>query len=288
MVEQVIINGVVMGCYYILIAIGLSIIYGVLGISHFAHGSVAMLGGYICYLFVTSLGLDFIPAVLISAVVIAGVGVLIERGGYRPLRDKNAPHINVFIVALGIGMIIDNVTQYIFGPDQVTIPNDYNDVINIGGVRIAGMRLYLIIVTFALIIALALYLKKTKLGKAIRATAQNGMASTMMGINTNFVIAIVFAISSAMGAVAGSFMGALFAIYPAMGNATVMKGFAVLILGGLGSIPGTVVGGLIIGLVESFGSMYISSEFKEIYAFLIMIAVLMFKPTGLFGAKESR
>lgn len=282
------INGIVMGCYYILIAIGLSIIYGVLGISHFAHGSVAMLGGYICYLIVTRMGIDFIPAVLISAVVIAALGVLIERVGYRTLRDRNAPHINVFIVALGIGMIIDNTTQYILGPDQVTIPNNYNTVINLGGVKIAGMRFYLMIVTFALIILLALYLKRTKLGKAIRATAQNSRASTMMGINTNFVIAIVFAISSAMGAVAGSFMGTMFAIYPSMGNATVMKGFAVLILGGLGSIPGTIIGGLAIGLLESFGAMYISSEFKEIYAFIIMIAVLMFKPTGLFGAKESK
>jgi branched-chain amino acid transport system permease protein len=286
MLEQIIINGIVMGCYYVLIAVGLSIIYGVLGISHFAHGSVAMLGGYICYLFVMRAGFDFIPAVLISCALSALVGIAIERFGYRPLRTHGAPQINVFIVALGIGMIIDNVTQLIFGPDQVRVPTSYNDVIAIGDVKIAGMRFWLIIATFLLIALFSLYLKKTKMGKAIRATSENMTASTMMGVNTNVVIAIVFAVGSLMGAIAGSFMGSLFAIYPAMGNATVMKGFAVLILGGLGSTKGIVIGGLIIGLAESFGAMYISSDFKEIYAFIIMIVVLMFRPNGLFGSRE--
>jgi branched-chain amino acid transport system permease protein len=287
MLEQVLINGIVMGCYYVLIAIGLSIVYGILGISHFAHGSVAMFGGYMCYLFASKVGIDFIPSVLVSVVLTACLGILIERIGYRPLRTRNAPPINVFIVALGIGMIIDNTVQYILGPDQVTIPNHYNQVLEFGNVRIAGMRIWLVLATAVLIGAFALYLKRTKLGKAIRATSQNPAASTMMGINTNFVIAIVFAIGSAMGAVAGGFMGSVFSIYPSMGNGTVMKGFAVLILGGLGSIPGTVVGGLIIGLAEALGAMYISSEFKEIYSFIIMIAVLIFRPSGLFGSKES-
>jgi branched-chain amino acid transport system permease protein len=286
MLEQIIINGIVMGCYYVLIAVGLSIIYGVLGISHFAHGSVSMLGGYICYLFVMRAGFDFIPSILISCAISALVGIAIERLGYRPLRSHGAPQINVFIVALGIGMIIDNVTQLIFGPDQVRIPTSYNDVIAIGDVKIAGMRFWLIIATFLLIALFSLYLKKTKIGKAIRATSENTTASAMMGVNTDMVIAIVFAVGSLMGAIAGSFMGSLFAIYPAMGNATVMKGFAVLILGGLGSTKGIVIGGLIIGLAESFGAMYISSDFKEIYAFVIMIVVLMFRPNGLFGSRE--
>ena len=286
MVGQVLVNGLVMGCYYILIAIGLSTIYGVLGISHFAHGSVAMLGGYICYLLVSRAGFDIIISMIISMAFSAVLGIAIERFGYRPIRTRNSPAINVFIVALGVGMLIDNLTQLIFGPDQVIIKTQYNDVFDIGGLKVAELRLYLMAVTIVLIALLALYMQKTKLGKAIRATAQNSEAGVMMGINTNVIIAVVFAVSSAYGAVAGSFMGALFAVYPTMGNVTVMKGFAVLILGGLGSIPGTVVGGLIVGLVEAFGAFYISSEFKEIYAFVIMILILIIKPSGLFGRKE--
>ena len=286
MVQQVLVNGLVMGCYYILIAVGLSTIYGVLGISHFAHGSVSMIGGYLCYLLVSNAGVPFVLAIIISMVFSAVLGVVIERFGYRPIRTSNAPGINVFIVALGIGMLIDNLTQYFFGPDQVIIKTSLTGVVSLGSLKVSQMRLVLMAVTLVLIVLLVLYMQKTKLGKAIRATAQNRDAAVMMGINTNVIIALVFAISSAYGAVAGSFMGSLFAVYPSMGNGTVMKGFAVLILGGLGSIPGTVVGGLIIGLFEALCSFYISSDFKEIYAFAIMILVLIIKPNGLLGRKE--
>ncbi|MGL6199657.1 MAG: branched-chain amino acid ABC transporter permease [Lachnospiraceae bacterium] len=284
MIIQQLFNGVVQGSYYILVAIGLSIIYGILGISHFAHGSVTMLGGYICYLIVTNMGIGLIPAMLISMVMIAILGMVIERVGYRPL--ENAPPINAFIIALGIGMLIENVVQFLFGPDQVIIPNNIQGAVSIGGLLMVKLRLYLILTAIALVAALALYMKYTKLGKAIRATAQNREASILVGINTNIVKSIVFAIGSLLGGVAGSFIGTLYAVYPSMGNATVMKGFAVLILGGLGSIPGAVVGGLIIGITESLGSMFISSEFKDIFAFIIMIIVLMVRPQGLFGTKE--
>ena len=284
MITQTIFNGLVTGSYYILIAIGLSTIYGVLGISHFAHGSVAVFGGYVTYYITNLVGLPLLVGVLISIVVSALLGVVIERLGYKQIRKRKSLE-NIFIVALGAGMLIDNVIELLFGPDQVVIKNNFNRTFKIGNLKVAELRLYIILVTILLIILLTLYMKKTKFGKAIRAVSQNSEASIMMGVNTELVIAVVFAVSSAYGAIAGSFMGTLFAIYPTMGGFTVMKGFAVLIIGGLGSTSGTVVGGIIIGLVESFGAHYISSDFKEMYAFIIMIAVLMFKPEGLFAEK---
>jgi len=281
---QQLLNGLVMGSYYVLIAIGLSIVYGILGISHFAHGSVVMVGGYITFVVVSRIGLNFFAAMLVSMVLTALLGIVIERVAYRPVR--NAPPINAFIIALGLGMIIDNIMTLIFGPDQVIIPNPFRSVISIGNVHIAVLRVLMIICCCVLVAVLLAFMKYTVMGKAIRATSQNREASLIMGININVVTAIVFALGSAFGAVAGSFIGALFAVYPSMGTFTVQKGFAVLILGGLGSVPGAIAGGLIIGITESLGSMLISSDYKDVFAFVIMIAVLMFKPQGLFGGKE--
>ena len=230
------------------------------------------------------MGLPLVAGILVGVIASALLGVAIERLGYKQVRKRKSPG-NMFIIALGAGMLIDNVIELLFGPDQVVIKNSFNKIFSIGNLKVAELRLYVILVTIVLVVLLTLYMQKTKFSKAIRAVSQNREASIMMGINTDLVVAVVFAISSAYGAIAGSFMGTLFAIYPTMGGFTIMKGFAVLIIGGLGSTMGTVVGGILIGLVESFGAHFISSDFKEMYAFILMIIVLMIRPQGLFTEK---
>jgi branched-chain amino acid transport system permease protein len=281
---QQILNGIVMGSYYILIAIGLSIIYGVLSIPHFAHGSVVMLGGYFAFVLIRNFGANFVVAILISMVITAAVGIVIERLSYRPVR--NAPPINAFIIALGLGMFIDNTVTAVFGANQIILRNPFTAVVTVGPIHVAVLRIFMVVTCAVLVAALVVFMKYTRLGKAVRATSQNREASLMVGVNTDIVTAIVFGLGSAYGAVAGSLIGALFAVYPSMSSFLIQKGFAVLILGGLGSVPGAVVGGLVIGLTENLGSMFISSEYKDVFAFVIMIVILMFKPKGLFGGKE--
>jgi branched-chain amino acid transport system permease protein len=283
---QQIINGVVMGGYYILIAIGLFLVYGVLQIPHFAHGSVITLGGFITYLLVSSAGANFFVAIFICIVISVAIGIGIERGAYRPTR--NAPHINAFIVALGLGVLIENILTAVFGGNQVIIQNPFVSVYDIGGVHVSSLRVFMIVICFSLVVALICFMQFTKMGKAVRAASQNREASLMVGINTEVVTAVVFGLGAAFGAVAGSLVGALFAVYPALGMSITMKGFAVLILGGLGSIRGVIVGGLIIGLAESIGSMLISSEYKDVFAFAIMIIILVFIPSGMFGGERKQ
>lgn len=281
---QQIANGLIVGSLYVLIAMGLSLIFGILSIPHFAHGSVAIASGYICYVLVSNLNLNFFLSMIISMAIAFLVGVLIERITYRPVRK--APLINSFIIALGMVFVIDNLLAIIFGPHQLIVPTDYNQVYEIAGIRIASLRLYLLLTCVILMVLLYFFINRTKTGKAIRAVAQNSEASMVVGINTNRITSIVFGIGSALAAVAGVFIGALLAIFPTMGTNYIMKAFAVLILGGLGSFPGAIIGGMIIGVTESIGSAVLSSSYRDIFAFVIMIIILIFKPQGLFGGKE--
>jgi len=278
---QLLLNGIVIGSYYILIALGLSIIFGVLDIPHFAHGSVAMFSGYIAYLVVSNYNASIFVAIIVSIIFATIIGVILEIVAYRPV--VNAPPINSFIIALALMMVIDNVATVVFGSNQVSIRSASNEVFSLGSVSLSEHRLYLLLTTFILVTGLYLFMKYSKTGKAIRAVSQNKEAAQVVGINTNRISSIVFGLGSGMAGAAGAFMGILFALYPAMGGHTVMKGFAVLILGGLGSFPGTVIGGLLIGITENFGVAMLSSSYKDLFAFVILIIVLVFKPSGLFG-----
>jgi len=280
---QLLVNGLVTGSFYVLIALGLTIIYGILDISHFAHGSVAMLSGYIGYIIVSDLGLNLFVALVLSMIFAAFVGMVLERLAYRPVKD--APHINGFIIALALMLIIDNLAVIIFGPNQVSIRTDYTDVFKFASVSISSLRVYLFITSILLVTTLYIIIKYTKIGKAIRAVAQNKEAAKIVGIDTDRISSVVFALGSAMAGAAGIFIGAVFALYPAMGGHTVMIGFAILILGGLGSFPGAIIGGFIIGLAETFGAAWISSAYKDLFAFLVLILVLVFKPSGLLGKR---
>ena len=281
---QQMLNGLAIGSVYIVIALGLTVVFGILGIAHFAHGSVAMSGGYLTFFFGERLGIGFFQAMALAMLAGAVIGLLIERLAYRPVRD--APHINAFIIALvGLTMMVEGINLLSFGADQVVIQTPYRGVFNVGGVAVAELRLLVILTAFTLIGAVALLISRTKTGKSIRAVAQNRPAAVLMGVNVNRVSAIVFSVSSALGAAAGALVGALLAIAPGVGEGLAVKGFAVLILGGLGSIPGAIVGGLVLGVSESLAAGFISSAYKDVIAFMVMIVVLLFRPEGLLGKR---
>ena len=280
---QQVLNGLAIGAVYTLIALGLTVVFGILGIAHFAHGSVAMLGGYLTFAVMERWGLPFFVSMALA--MIAGVlaGLLIERLAYRPVRD--APHINAFIIALGLTMMIEGFNLLAFGADQVVIQTPYRSVFNIGGIAVAELRVIVILTACMLIGITALLIRKTKTGKAIRAVAQNRHAAILMGVNVERISQVVFGISSALGVAAGALIGALLAIAPGVGESLAVKGFAVLILGGLGSIPGAVLGGLILGVSEAMAAGFISSAYKDVIAFLVMIGVLLLRPEGLLGKR---
>jgi len=256
-------------------------VFGILGIAHFAHGSVSMFGGYLTFFFVTSWGFPLLLAILVALVVGLLLGVLIELLAYRPVRNAN--HINAFIVALGLTMMVEGLNLEFFGHEQVVIPTNLSRVFEVGGVTVPELRLYVIIAAALLILAMTLFVEKTKTGQAIRAVAENRDAAILMGVNVNTIPMVVFAISTALGVCAGVMVGSLFAIAPGIGEGLVVKGFAVLILGGLGSIPGAVVGGLVLGITEALAAGFISSAYKDVIAFVVMITVLLFRPQGLMG-----
>ncbi len=276
-------NGLAIGAVYTLIALGLTVVFGILGIAHFAHGSVAMCGGYLTFVCSERWGLPFFAAMGLAMLAGAVMGLLIERLAYRPVRD--APHINAFIIALGLTMMIEGMNLLMFGADQVVIQTPYRGVFNVGGIAIAQLRVLVILTACVLIGIIALLISRTKTGKSIRAVAQNRQAAVLMGVNVNMVSLVVFAISSALGVSAGALIGALLAIAPGVGEGLAVKGFAVLILGGLGSIPGAIVGGVILGVSEAMAAGFISSAYKDVIAFLVMIVVLLFRPEGLLGKR---
>ena len=278
---QQIVNGLAIGGVYVLIALGLTIVFGILGIAHFAHGSVSMFGGYLTFFLASSVGLPLILAILAALATGMVLGLAIEFLAYRPVRNAN--HINAFIVALGLTMMVEGLNLYFFGHEQVVIPTSMDRVFNIGGVTIPELRLWVMVTALILIVAMTLFVDRTKTGQAIRAVAENRDAAILMGVNVNTIPLIVFAISTALGVAAGIMVGALFAIAPGTGEGLVVKGFAVLILGGLGSIPGAIVGGIVLGITEALAAGFISSAYKDVIAFVVMIVVLLFRPQGLLG-----
>ena len=280
---QQILNGLAIGSVYTLVALGLTVVFGILGIAHFAHGSLAMFGGYLTFVFSTSMGLSFFASIAMAMPVGAVMGMLIERLAYRPVRD--APHINAFIIALGLTMMLEGGNLLLFGADQVIIQTPYQKVFDFGGIFVAQLRMVVIVTAVTLVAVVTLLLLKTKTGKSVRAVAQNRHAAVLMGVNVNFVSSVVFAISSALGVAAGALIGALLALAPGVGESFAVKGFAVLILGGLGSLPGASLGGLVLGVSESLAAGFLSSAYKDVISFLIMILVLLVMPQGLMGKK---
>ena len=282
---QQIINGMVTGSIYAMLGLGLSQIYGVLGISHFAHGSVMMFGGYVAYTACKILGLNFWFALIVATVVCGFIGVLIEKFFYRKI--ISGPGINIFIVAMGLVYIFETICQMIWGADQVAIRTNLTQTIMIGGVSVTLLRLTIFTISVLMLCLLYVLMKHTKLGRSIRAVAQNKDAAAIVGVSVNKTYSLVFLIGSALAGMIGVLYSAQYSTYPTLGGSIVLQGFCVTILGGMESIFGIFVGGLLFGMIEVMGGFVIGTEFKDAFGFIAIILVLMLKPEGLFTKKQS-
>lgn len=290
---QQLINGLSLGSIYALIALGYTMIYGVLKFINFAHGDVFMIGAYAGF-YVAPLVLRIFPSpfggilvLLISMLVCAVLGMIIEKLAYSPLR--NAARLTVLITAIGVSLFLEYTGQLFFGADPRRFPELVvnAELMNLKGVIISLNEVIVLLTALLLMIGLQIIVMKTKLGTAIRAVSYNGVAASLMGINTSVVISFTFILGSALAGAAGVLYALSYpSIDPLMGILPGLKAFVAAVLGGIGNIPGAMVGGLIIGVVETFTVGYISPTYRDAIAFTILILILFFKPTGLFGTTQ--
>jgi branched-chain amino acid transport system permease protein len=284
MLLQQIINGLTQGSIYSLIAIGFTLIFGVLGLVNFAHGEVYMVGAFLGFFLITGLKLSFLPALLLAMVGSAFVGVIVELVAFRTLR--NAPDVAPMVCTLGLSVVLQNAAMLWWGSDTKSLPTDSFELqfYPIFNVQVSNAQLLILGVAIVLMLVLQLILYRSKIGKAIRATAQNKDAASLMGVNINKIIAATFALGSALGGAAGVLIGMYYnAFYPMMGFGAGLKAFTATVFGGLTSVPGAVLGGLILGVVENLTAAYISSGYRDMIAFALLVLVLLIKPSGLFG-----
>lgn len=280
---QQLINGISIGSIYALMAVGYSLVYSIMNFSNFAHGSVIMLGAYFGFFAMKFLGAAFPVAFLLAAGGAALVAVILERLAYKPLRDRNAPFLYFIITAMGASIFIDNFVIATIGPTPKMYPQIFEQApIILGELAIGRIDLAMFVISAVCLVALIIFIDHTKMGKAIQATAYNMKASALMGINTNFVIVLVFAIGGGLAGIAGVLYGMKYQVYPQIGNIT-MKSFIAAVFGGLGSLPGALIGALLLGLIETMVSGYLSTQYRDLIAFIILIAMLVVRPTGIMG-----
>ncbi|MDI6895646.1 MAG: branched-chain amino acid ABC transporter permease [Bacillota bacterium] len=280
-VLQQVINGLVLGSTYALIALGLTMLYGILGLVNWAHGEIYMLGAFAGFYFVAVKGLPFYLGLIVATLAMAAAGVFLERLVFRPLQDK--PHMNMIIGTLGLSTFLLNGAIVVWGSDPKKFPEVYSRIISLGGVSITVQRALVVVVTAIVIAALAVVIRKARIGKAMRACSEDMEVAALMGVEVRTVAMITSAVSAALAAIAGTLVGPIFLVYPQMSIQAVSKAFAVVIMGGLGNVEGAIVGGFLLGLAESLTAGFLSSFYKEIVSFVILILVLVFRPSGLFG-----
>ena len=284
---QTLISGLSLGSIYALIALGYTMVYGIAKMLNFAHGDIIMVGAYAVIVAVMQLSLPPVIAILISIIVCAVLGVVIERLAYKPLRQ--AQPLTVLITAIGVSYLLQNVALLIFGSEQKAFPTILKlPAIKLGQVTIDGITLVTLGGTAIIMIALTRFINKTKLGTATRAVSEDKEAAGLMGISTNRTITITFAIGSALAAVASIFYGATYVyIKPTTGAMPGIKAFTAAVFGGIGSIPGAMLGGVLLGLIEQFSKTYISTLWADAIVFGVLVLVLVVKPTGLLGKQMS-
>lgn len=281
------INGISLGSVYALIALGYTMVYGIAKMLNFAHGDVIMIGGYVVFVTASGMGLPPLAAIIISMAVCTVLGVTIERVAYRPLRG--ASPLAVLITAIGVSYLLQNVALLVFGSDTkafsnvVTLPN----LELFGGqLIIKSVTIVTVIVCIIIMAGLTLFVKKTKIGRAMTAVSEDKGAAQLMGINVNGTIAVTFAIGSALAAVAGVLLCSAYpSLTPYTGSMPGIKAFVAAVFGGIGSIPGAFIGGILLGVIENLSKAYISSQLADAIVFSILIIVLLVKPTGLLGRK---
>ena len=284
---QQLINGLALGSVYALLALGYTMVYGIIQLINFAHGEIYMIGAFAGFYSATTLKLPLIPTLLVAMAVSSLAGIIIEKIAYKPLR--NSPRITLLITAIGVSLLLQNSMRILVGSDPKPFPDLINaGALNIGAVQIQWKTILMFLVSALLVIVLQFIVYKTKLGKAMRAASQDIEAASLMGINVNNTISFTFALGSALAGIAGVLVAISYpSITPYIGVMPGLKSFVAAVLGGIGSIPGALVGGLLIGILETLSKAYISTSFSDAIVFGILILILIIKPSGLLGKKAN-
>jgi branched-chain amino acid transport system permease protein len=284
---DLVVIGLSTGMIYALVALGLSFIYSGLDMLHFAHGEIYMLGAFAGFIAVDSFGLDYPLAIATAMLLTAAFGIVLERLVYRRLTAKggglSVAGMGMIIIGFGMSILLQNAAFLIWGPAAKSFPVDFGMPIELRGIALPRSYIWIVVMAVVLMGALHAVLTRTQFGRAMRAVAYNKDRAALMGVNVSFTMSAIFGIGCAMAAAGGVLIAPLNDVSFSMGFIIMMKIFAAAVIGGLGSLPGAVVGGLLIGLIESLGAGYISAAYKDIYAFLVLIAFLMIRPSGVFG-----
>ena len=279
------INGISIGSVYAIIALGYTMVYGIAKMLNFAHGDVIMVGAYASYCVTSYLGLPAVVSILVAVAVCTLLGIVIEGLAYKPLRGT--PSLAVLITAIGVSYFLQNAAQLIFG----SAPKNFKSIVSMkaltlfgGGLTITGEVLVTIVVCVAIMVGLTLFTSRTRMGKAMRAVSEDRAAAQLMGINVNQTISVTFAIGSALAAVAGVLLcSTVPTLMPTTGAMPGIRAFTAAVFGGIGSIPGAMLGGILLGIIETFSKAYISTQFSDAIVFSVLIIILLVKPAGLLG-----
>lgn len=280
---QYLINGVSLGSVYAIIALGYTMVYGIAKMLNFAHGDVIMVGAYIIFTITSTMGYPPIVGVIVAVALCTVLGITIERIAYKPLRGASS--LAVLITAIGVSYFLQNMALIVFGADT----KSFNSIVefgpfNIGGLVISGETLVTIISCVVIMVVLTTFINKTKAGQAMLAVSEDKGAAVLMGINVNGTIALTFAIGSGLAAIAGALLCSAYpTLSPYTGSMPGIKAFTAAVFGGIGSIPGAFVGGILLGIIEIFSKAYISSQLSDAIVFAVLIIVLIVKPTGILG-----
>lgn len=279
------VNGLILGGAYALISVGMTMIFGIMNISNFAHGTIYMLGGYCVYFFSMAFGVPFFLAVALSILAVGVAGIAMERIVFKPV--YGGPVLNDLLISLGLAVFLENGALLLWGSTSLSVKTPYTDVIiRIFSASVTLQRIIVLVASIVLIGALYGFLNSTRFGKAIVATSQNPRGAALVGVDLSRVYMATMAFSSGLAAAAGALLAPIFYVFPTMGSTPLLKAFVIVVLGGMGNVQGAVVGGFLVGIAESLGGAYISSAYKNVFAFIILIGVLLIRPQGLFGRSE--
>jgi branched-chain amino acid transport system permease protein len=277
-VAQIVANGIMAGCIYGLVAVSLALVFGVLDVPQFAFGAHAMIGGYLVAVLA---GQSYWLGLVAGLVLLAGLGVLVQALVFDPLR--NAPPAMLFIAAFGLLSVLQGVALLVFGPRTLTVKAPFEGTVSVLGASITYHRILVIAAAAIAVLGLNLFLRRTNVGRSIRAASQSRTGALVVGLSPRRIGMLTMAIGSALAGLAGALLAPISQVYPTMGDSMIIKAFVIIVLAGMGSINGALLGGLIVGLAESFGSAYISLEFRDVYPLLLLVLILVVRPQGIFG-----
>ncbi len=283
LVVQAVVNGLVLGMLYMLMAIGFTMAFGIMRVVNFAHGEFYMIGAFVAFFLSTAWNVPYVPAIIGAGVITAAFGAVVERVVFKPFyRDE----LNGMIVALGLSVILQNLALIAWGPTPRSFASPFGGVLGVGPLVFPNERLFALAAAIVLVLAFWLLMSRTQIGRAMRALAQDKEVALMQGIRANRVYPLAFAMAVGLAAVAGALMAPIFSVSPFAGHTPMLKAFVVVILGGLGSIPGAVVGGLMLGLIESLAGTLLSAMMADMLQLALVIGLLLFRPWGLLGQRE--